>query len=69
MSENIRSMIDALADKDFSSAKTAFDSILSDKMNDALETRRIEIASSLYDGSDASEEEINDSEELSSEEE
>jgi len=69
MSEHIRGIIDALADKDYTSAKSAFDFAVADKMSDALETRRIEIASSLYDGSGASEEEISDSEELSSEEE
>lgn len=61
MSEHIRSMIDALSDKDFSSAKTAFDSALNSKMSDALDARRIEIASGLYDG-DVSEEEYSEEE-------
>jgi hypothetical protein len=68
MSEHIRGMIDALADKDFTAAKSAFDAVVSDKMTDALDARRIEIASSIYDKGTAEDESI-DSEELSSEEE
>lgn len=68
MSEHIRGLIDALADKDFTTAKSAFDAVVSDKMTDALDTRRIEIASSVYDNGAAEDESI-DSEELSSEEE
>lgn len=67
MSEHIRGLIDALADKDFNTAKTAFDSAVADKMTDALDARRIEIASSIYDR--GSEEESYDNDELSSEEE
>ena len=67
MSEHIRGLIDALADKDFNTAKTAFDSAVADKMTDALDARRIEIASSIYNR--GSEEESYDSDELSSEEE
>jgi len=46
--ENIRAMIDALADQDYSTAKTEFDSALSSRMSDAIEDRRIEIASQVY---------------------
>ena len=68
MSEHIRGLIDALADKDFNTAKTAFDSAVADKMTDGLDARRIEIASSIYDrGSE--EESYDSSNELSSEEE
>ena len=67
MSEHIRGLIDALADKDFNTAKTAFDSAVADKMTDALDARRIEIASSIYNR--GTEEESYDSDELSSEEE
>lgn len=67
MSEHIRGLIDALADKDFSTAKSAFDSAIADKMTDALDARRIEIASSIYDK--GPEEESYDSSELSPEEE
>jgi hypothetical protein len=68
MSEHIRGLIDALADKDYNTARSAFDAVVSDKMTDALDTRRIEIASSIYDKGTAEDESI-DSEELSSEEE
>lgn len=68
MSEHIRGLIDALADKDYTTARSAFDAVVSDKMTDALDTRRIEIASSIYDKGAAEDESI-DSEELSSEEE
>lgn len=68
MSEHIRGLIDALADKDYTTAKSEFDSALADKMTDALDTRRIDIASSIYDNGSAEDESI-DSEELSSEEE
>ena len=68
MSEHIRGLIDALADKDYNTARSAFDAVVSDKMTDALDTRRIDIASSIYDNGSAEDESI-DSEELSSEEE
>jgi hypothetical protein len=67
MSENIRGLIDALADKDYTTAKSAFNAVVSDKMTDALDARRIEIASNIYDNGPAEDESI-DSEELSSEE-
>jgi hypothetical protein len=67
MTENIRGLIDALADKDYTTAKSAFNAVVSDKMTDALDARRIEIASNIYDNGPAEDESI-DSEELSSEE-
>ena len=57
MSEHIRNMIDALADKDFSSAKISFDAVVADKMTDALDARRIEIASQIYSNDNAEVEE------------
>lgn len=57
MSEHIRNMIDALADKDFSAAKISFDAVVADKMTDALDARRIEIASQIYSNDNAEVEE------------
>jgi|TARA_B110000977_G_C11008743_1_gene466814 hypothetical protein len=68
MSEHIRGLIDALADKDYTTAKSAYDAAVSDKMTDALDARRIEIASNIYDNGSAEDESIG-SDELSSEEE
>jgi hypothetical protein len=68
MSEHIRGLIDALADKDYTTAKSAYNAAVSDKMTDALDARRIEIASNIYDNGSAEDESIG-SDELSSEEE
>jgi hypothetical protein len=67
MSEHIRGLIDALADKDYTTAKSAYNAAVSDKMTDALDARRIEIASNIYDNGSAEDESIG-SDELSSEE-
>ena len=59
--ENIRAMIDALADKDYSVAATEFQSALDVKMNDAMNDRRIEIASSVYNNVSEDDGEVEDS--------
>ena len=52
---NIEELIDAIAAKNYNQAKNHFDSILGDKLNDALEQEKIAVADKIFN--DASEEE------------
>lgn len=60
MSETVRELIDALADTDYSVAQNAFNTAITDKMRDAIDSARIEVASKIYN--DESEEEYSDEE-------
>jgi hypothetical protein len=48
MSTDILNFINGISDEDFVSAKSAFDSMMSSKMQDALDSQRIEVASKFY---------------------
>ena len=65
--ETINSMIDKILDGDNVSAKEDFESLITQKMNDALDHKKVEVASSIYGGeqsevTDDSELEIEDNE-------
>lgn len=51
----IEDFVDAVAQQNFNRAKDHFDSIVGDKMNDAIEAERINVADSIFN--DAPEEE------------
>lgn len=51
----IEDFVDAVAQQNFNRAKDHFDSIVGDKMNDAIEAERISVADSIFN--DAPEEE------------
>lgn len=58
MSEtNIEELIDAIASQNFNNAKGHFDSILGDKLNDALEQEKISVADTIFNGASEEEEE------------
>lgn len=50
MSENILNMINGIESGDFVAAKASFDSMMSSKMQDSLDSQRIEVASKFYNG-------------------
>lgn len=45
---NIDSFIDAIAQQNFNRAKEHFDTVVGDKMNDAMEAERISVADSIF---------------------
>lgn len=64
---DINSLIDALKGEDMSVASKTFDSIMADKVSDALDVRRVEVAQSLYTAQAAQEQpqtELGDANEL-----
>lgn len=58
--ETINSLIDKILDGENVSAKEDFDSLITQKMNDAMDSKKIEIASSIYGNEEP--DEINDDE-------
>lgn len=50
MPTNILDFINGVENGDFVSAKATFDSIVSDKMSDAIAVERINVASKMYNG-------------------
>jgi len=52
---NIEDLVNAISQQNFNRAKDHFDSILGDKMNDAIEAEKISVADSIFN--DAPEEE------------
>lgn len=57
MSENVEELIDAIQQQNFKVAKDHFDSILGDKLNDALEQEKISVADSIFNKEGEDEEE------------
>lgn len=53
---NIGDFVDAIAQQNFNRAKDHFDSIVGDKMNDAIEAERINVADDIFN--DAPEEQL-----------
>ena len=45
---NIDSFIDAIAQQNFNRAKEHFDTVVGDKMNDALEAERLSVADTIF---------------------
>ena len=66
--EPVRDLVDQITGDDLVSAEGSFTSIISDKIRDALDNKKVEIANSVYNGIDASETEIEDAEDLISDE-
>lgn len=62
MSEQIRNMIDSIEAGDFVAAQAAFTDAVNVKMSDAIDTRRIEIANSVYNSEVEQEEPIGEEE-------
>jgi chromatin remodeling complex protein RSC6 len=58
MSENVEELIDAIQQQNFKVAKDHFDSILGDKLNDALEQEKISVADSIFNKAGEDEEEF-----------
>jgi len=58
--EPVRDLVDQITGDDLVSAEGSFTSIVSDKIRDALDNKKVEIANSVYNGIDASETEIED---------
>ena len=61
---DISSLIDALKGEDMSVASKTFDSIMADKVSDALDVRRVEVAQSLYTAQEQPQTELGDANEL-----
>lgn len=53
---NIEDLVNAISQQNFNRAKDHFDSILGDKMNDAIEAEKISVADSIFN--DAPEEQL-----------
>ena len=66
--EPVRDLVDQITGDDLVSAEGSFTSIVADKIRDALDNKKVEIANSVYNGIDASETEIEDAEDLISDE-
>ena len=66
--EPVRDLVDQITGDDLVSAEGSFTSIVSDKIRDALDNKKVEIANSVYNGIDASETEIEDAEDPISDE-
>ena len=66
--EPVRDLVDQITGDDLVSAEGSFTSIIADKIRDALDNKKVEIANSVYNGIDASETEIEDAEDLISDE-
>lgn len=49
---NIEELIDAIAVQNFNQARDHFDSILGDKLNDALEQEKIAVADTIFNGAE-----------------
>lgn len=49
MSNDIDSLIDAINDKNFTDANSAFSDILNQKLGDALDQERVVVASQVHD--------------------
>jgi hypothetical protein len=47
---DIGQFIDAIAAQNFNQAKSHFDDLLADRMNDALEQEKITVANNIYNG-------------------
>ena len=58
--EPVRDLVDQITGDDLVSAEGSFTSIVADKIRDALDNKKVEIANSVYNGIDASETEIED---------
>ena len=58
--EPVRDLVDQITGDDLVNAEGSFTSIVSDKIRDALDNKKVEIANSVYNGIDASETEIED---------
>ena len=58
--EPITNLVDQITGDDLVSAEGSFTSIVADKIRDALDNKKVEIANSVYNGIDASETEIED---------
>lgn len=50
MQTDIEEFISAIQQQNFNQAKSHFDSILDDKMNDALEQEKMNVASQIFNG-------------------
>ena len=66
--EPVRDLVDQITADDLVSAEGSFTSIIADKVRDALDNKKVEIANSVYNGIDASETEIEDAEDPISDE-
>ena len=58
--EPVRDLVDQITGDDLVSAEGSFTSIIADKIRDALDNKKVEVANSVYNGIDASETEIED---------
>lgn len=54
----IEELIDAIAQQNFNQAKSHFEDVLGDKMNDALEAEKLSVAQSVYNDAEESEEDF-----------
>lgn len=54
---DIEDLIDALQDTNFNQAKKHFDALMSDKMSDALDQEKINVASAIFNDADVEEDE------------
>lgn len=61
-SQFIGSLIDDIIDGNASAAKEKFDGAISVKVSDSLEKRKVELANSLYNSENQSEEEVSSEE-------
>lgn len=58
MENDIEDFISAIQQKNYNQAKDHFDSLLSDKMNFALEQEKVKVASDIFNGGSEEEEEF-----------
>lgn len=66
--EPVRDLVDQITGDDLVSAEGSFTSIIADKIRDALDNKKVEIANSVYNGIDVPETEIEDADDPISDE-
>lgn len=55
MEINVEELVDQITDQDFANASASFDSILQDKMTDALDAEKIKVSAEIYNDVDRDE--------------
>ena len=53
MNENVKNFIDSVNSQDFANAKSEFQAAMAQKVNDAFENKKVEIASQMTSGSES----------------
>lgn len=58
MSESVKNLINSVNKQDYTAAKSQFESLMAQKISDAFENKKIEIASQMTEGTEGSQTEV-----------